>query len=76
MTNFDSSLFPQTTIFSHFFATCRSEAYFEQPTQYRPERWLGKEKQKISPFALLPFGFGKFQSNDCQLIELKFNDQI
>lgn len=47
-----------TTIFSHFFATCRSNEYFDKPFEYIPERWIGKEKQKIHPFSLLPFGFG------------------
>ena len=48
-----------TTIFSHFFATCRSDKYFDKPLEYKPERWLGKDRQKINPFSLLPFGFGK-----------------
>nr|WPM94883.1 cytochrome p450 314A1a [Polyphagotarsonemus latus] len=48
----------KTTIFSHFFAICRSEKYFNKPLDYIPERWIGKEKTKINPFSLLPFGFG------------------
>ncbi|KAF7493730.1 Ecdysone 20-monooxygenase [Sarcoptes scabiei] len=48
-----------TTVFSHFMATCRLEKYFQQPNRFRPERWIDPdEKATIHPFSLLPFGYG------------------
>ena len=37
--------------------TCKTEKYFPDADQYKPERWLN-EDAKPHPYALLPFGFG------------------
>ncbi|XP_070579267.1 uncharacterized protein [Ptychodera flava] len=41
--------------------TSRNPNYFEDPSEFKPERWLGSEKQKINKFTTMPFGFGKRQ---------------
>jgi len=34
------------------------ESLFEEPYKFKPERWLGPNRTKIHPFAVLPFGYG------------------
>ncbi|XP_033101536.1 1,25-dihydroxyvitamin D(3) 24-hydroxylase, mitochondrial-like [Anneissia japonica] len=34
------------------------EEYVENPTEFRPERWLRESESKIDPHLLLPFGHG------------------
>ncbi|KAI2801625.1 hypothetical protein BLOT_009439, partial [Blomia tropicalis] len=46
-----------TPIFIHSMTTCKTEKYFPDADQYKPERWLN-EDAKPHPYALLPFGFG------------------
>ncbi|KAL0868661.1 hypothetical protein ABMA27_008114 [Loxostege sticticalis] len=36
----------------------RDPKYFPEPEKYRPERFLGEEKQKIVPHTYMPFGDG------------------
>ena len=40
---------------------CRSERYFKNALEFRPERWLRDHplKEDIHPFLMLPFGHGK-----------------
>ena len=36
-----------------------SEKYWEDPEEFRPERWLGDAAKKRKPYTYLPFGGGK-----------------
>lgn len=38
--------------------TSQMGEYFEDPGQYRPQRWLRNEAESYHPFASLPFGHG------------------
>lgn len=49
-----------------------SEDNFEDSKQFKPERWLQKEK-KINPFAHLPFGLGKRMCIGRRLAELQLH---
>lgn len=49
-----------------------SEDNFEDASQFKPERWLQKEK-KINPFAHLPFGLGKRMCIGRRLAELQLH---
>ncbi|KAH0511000.1 1,25-dihydroxyvitamin D(3) 24-hydroxylase, mitochondrial [Microtus ochrogaster] len=49
-----------------------SEDNFEDSSQFKPERWLQKEK-KINPFAHLPFGLGKRMCIGRRLAELQLH---
>ncbi|KAK2110186.1 hypothetical protein P7K49_009932 [Saguinus oedipus] len=49
-----------------------SEDNFEVSSQFRPERWL-QEKEKINPFAHLPFGIGKRMCIGRRLAELQLH---
>jgi cytochrome P450 family 49 subfamily A len=49
----------QTKVFSHFMVNCQLEKYFEDAGSFKPERWLqNRTNRNISPFSILPFGFG------------------
>ncbi|XP_023576495.1 1,25-dihydroxyvitamin D(3) 24-hydroxylase, mitochondrial [Octodon degus] len=48
------------------------EDNFEDPDQFRPERWLQKKK-KINPFAHLPFGVGRRMCIGRRLAELQLH---
>ena len=37
----------------------RSEKLFDDPLDYKPERWLKTNRRNINHFASLPFGFGQ-----------------
>ena len=37
---------------------CRDSDIFEEPDEYRPERWLDVRKDQDIAFSHLPFGFG------------------
>lgn len=47
------------------------EENFEDPSQFRPERWL--QEKKINPFAHLPFGVGKRMCVGRRLAELQLH---
>ncbi|XP_036989578.2 1,25-dihydroxyvitamin D(3) 24-hydroxylase, mitochondrial isoform X2 [Artibeus jamaicensis] len=49
-----------------------NEEHFEDPSQFRPDRWL-QEKKKINPFAHLPFGIGKRMCLGRRLAELQLH---
>lgn len=49
-----------------------SEDNFEDSSQFKPERWLQKER-KINPFAHLPFGLGKRMCIGRRLAELQLH---
>ena len=44
-------------------ALSRDEQYFDEPEQYKPERWLpgvnSAQKQRLMALCVLPFGVGK-----------------
>ena len=40
------------------YSTTRSENYFKDPLEFRPERWLRENKDEINAFSNLQFGFG------------------
>ncbi|XP_042636558.1 1,25-dihydroxyvitamin D(3) 24-hydroxylase, mitochondrial [Orycteropus afer afer] len=48
-----------------------NEDNFEDPSQFRPERWL--QEKKINPFAHLPFGIGKRMCIGRRLAELQLH---
>ncbi|XP_073228662.1 cytochrome P450 10-like [Porites lutea] len=48
----------QTFIFFQEYCTARSEKYFKQPLEFKPERWLRENKDEIHSFSNQPFGFG------------------
>ena len=39
------------------YATTRSDKYFKDPLEFKPERWL-RESKEVHPFSHLQFGFG------------------
>lgn len=46
-------------MFQHY-AISNSEEFFDDPKEYKPERWLKNQKTKqYHPFSTLPFGYGK-----------------
>ena len=49
--------FLQTHLATLFYAACRDPKIFDNPNEFRPERWLDKKK-KYHPFASMPFGHG------------------
>ena len=50
-------MFLQTNLQTTFYTACRDPNVFDDPEEFRPERWLDKSK-KYHPFASLPFGHG------------------
>lgn len=44
------------------FTSSRSEKYFNEPNEFKPDRWNREQTNKyhgvIEPFATLPYGFG------------------
>ena len=36
-----------------------SPKYWDQPEEFRPERWIGDAAKKRTPYTYLPFGGGK-----------------
>ena len=49
-----------------------NEENFKDSSHFRPERWL-REKEKINPFAHLPFGIGKRMCIGRRLAELQLH---
>ncbi|XP_073228382.1 1,25-dihydroxyvitamin D(3) 24-hydroxylase, mitochondrial-like [Porites lutea] len=46
-----------TLVVLEFYATTRSDKYFKDPLDFKPERWL-RESKEVHPFSHLQFGFG------------------
>ena len=40
------------------YSTSRSEKYFKDPLEFKPERWLRENKDENLAFSNLQFGFG------------------
>ncbi|CAG2112716.1 unnamed protein product, partial [Medioppia subpectinata] len=40
------------------YAIHRSEKYYSEPNEFRPDRWLPENKHKLVPYAYVPFGTG------------------
>ena len=40
------------------YCTARSEKYFEDPLEFKPERWLRENRGESHAFSILPFGYG------------------
>jgi len=51
-------LAPGTTVFISPWVMHRDARYFDQPEEFRPERWLDPAIQRVPRFAYLPFGGG------------------
>ena len=58
MSIFFLNLYLQTLISIELYCTARSEKYFKDPLEFRPERWLRENKDEIHAFSNLSFGFG------------------
>ncbi|KAK2164067.1 hypothetical protein LSH36_69g04003 [Paralvinella palmiformis] len=55
-------LVPKGTMFvMNHFAASRNPEVFEDPEEFRPERWIRDERNRMHhhPFAVMPFGYGK-----------------
>jgi len=48
----------ETTVLVELYSTARSEKYFKDPLELKPERWLRENKDENHTFSSLPFGFG------------------
>ncbi|XP_018324597.2 cytochrome P450 302a1, mitochondrial-like [Agrilus planipennis] len=50
----------QTVVVSQNQVSCRFEEYFENPNEFKPERWLRSYEayKSVHPFLVLPFGHG------------------
>lgn len=53
------------------YCTARSEKYFEDPLEYKPERWLREQREEAHAFASIPFGFGPRMCLGRRLAELE-----
>lgn len=60
----------QTVLMINFHALGSNEEYFDDRTQFKPERWL-RENCSINPFAHVPFGIGKRMCIGRRLAELQ-----
>lgn len=52
------NLILQTFIVLENYSTARSEKYFQDALEFKPERWLRGNKDQSHPFSNVPFGFG------------------
>lgn len=61
----------RTFIVLENYCTARSEKYFEDPLEYKPERWLRENREEAHAFASIPFGFGPRMCLGRRLAELE-----
>uniref|UniRef100_A0A182NIJ1 Cytochrome P450 n=1 Tax=Anopheles dirus TaxID=7168 RepID=A0A182NIJ1_9DIPT len=47
-----------TVIVTQNMISCRQEAFFREPDQFLPERWMRETKEQVHPHLVLPFGHG------------------
>ena len=50
-------LFPQTLVLMDLYTATRSEKYFKDPLEFKPEPWL-RESKEVHSFSHLQFAFG------------------
>ncbi|XP_037025509.1 cytochrome P450 3A12-like isoform X2 [Bradysia coprophila] len=48
-----------TTIFLCLWALHRDESYFDDPDEFKPERFLPENKDRMNQYAFVPFGLGQ-----------------
>lgn len=61
----------KTGVMMEWHCTARSEKYFKDPLEMKPERWLRENKDKTHAFSALPFGFGTRMCLGRRLAELE-----
>ncbi|XP_064401044.1 1,25-dihydroxyvitamin D(3) 24-hydroxylase, mitochondrial-like [Halichondria panicea] len=59
------------TLFYSIYTASKSDKIFEEPTKFKPERWMRKDGPQQHPFSLLPFGFGPRQCYGKRFAELE-----
>nr|ATW72314.1 cytochrome p450 CYP3047A3 [Brachionus calyciflorus] len=70
----DDYIIPKNTkINVAFFVMSKSEKYFKNPNEFKPQRWLKENQQNepINPYTTLPFGFGSRMCIGRRLAEQK-----
>ncbi|XP_077979518.1 1,25-dihydroxyvitamin D(3) 24-hydroxylase, mitochondrial-like [Glandiceps talaboti] len=63
----------QTAILYPSMLNGHSSKYFENPEEFRPERWLREDGQHFDGFRILPFGFGPRSCIGKRLAELEIH---
>lgn len=76
----------QTTVVTQNQISSRLEKYFDDPSEFKPERWLKDENLKkpdINPYVSLPFGHGmrsciarRFAEQNLLVLLLRVGDEI
>ena len=67
------NLILQTTILMELYCASRSEKYFQDPLELKPERWLRENESENHAFSNLSFGFGARMCvgrNGCHSLEV------
>lgn len=61
-------------------ALMKDEAYYTQPNEFLPERWLRdpetNKKTQVSPFTFLPFGFGPRMCIGKRIVDLEIETSV
>ncbi|XP_077994769.1 1,25-dihydroxyvitamin D(3) 24-hydroxylase, mitochondrial-like isoform X2 [Glandiceps talaboti] len=63
----------ETAILIPIWGMSRDPRYFEDPLQFKPERWLRNEHEHFDGFRSLPFGFGPRMCIGKRLAELEMH---
>ncbi|XP_064401043.1 probable cytochrome P450 49a1 isoform X2 [Halichondria panicea] len=53
------------------YTAAKSDKMFDEPSQFKPERWMRKDGPQQHPFSILPFGFGPRQCYGKRFAELE-----
>jgi len=61
----------KTFVILENYCIARSEKYFQDPLEFKPERWLRENKDESHPFSSVPFGFGSRMCLGRRLAELE-----